>query len=104
MIFTDLNNKRYANALSVMIQEHFELLRAGIHATLPEYPCYNCEQIKVMDQAGSLDGIVYQGFGDYDLRPYDPNDLRMSAWWDYRNKCVDPDWLKAFVYKIGVTV
>lgn len=94
MIFTDLNNVRYASAFSVMIQEHFNLLSSSSHPSL-DYGCYTCGQIRMMDRAGVLDGIVVGGFWDCDLREYD---RETDTWWNFSDNCVNSFWMQEHVY------
>lgn len=95
----DLNNRRYAEGFSAMIQEHLGLLAQGGHATLLGSPCYACKQIRLMDNVGTLDDIIAIGFWECDLRNDAP-----ESWWDYEENRVDPDWLKKHVYKVAATV
>lgn len=98
MLFTDLNNYRYATGFSAMIQEHFSLLQEGEHPDRLDWPCYACKQIKLMDQAGVLAGVVAHGFLEFDLRVYTDDGVALTCWWDFNNNCVDPVWLKRYVY------
>lgn len=93
MIFTDLNNVRYATALSVMIQEHLNFLSNDIHP-VTAYECSTCQQIRMMDQAGVLDGIILVGFWDCDLREYEEE----NTWWDFDANRVNSSWMQEHIY------
>lgn len=101
MMFTDMNNRMYATAVSAMIQEHLALIEEGEHAILEGASnCIMCSKIRMMHAAGTLDGIITVGFWDHDYRnsKYSENRSAVFTWWDWVDDVVNEEWLKVFVF------
>lgn len=100
-MLTDLNNYVFATGFSAVLQEHLQLLEEGSHETMTGYSCYACKQIMMMDKVGTLSDFIRLGFYEYDFRTYDAaseSGYATGSWWDSANNCVDPVWLKRYVY------